>query len=292
MKKIELVLWFRCNCRCLCCVVDERVAGQSMSTAAAVRHLAVSRKAGARDVDFGGGEPTLREDLPALAQAAAKLGYRKIGVKTNGLRLCYPEFVARLMRAGVNQFTFPIRGHVPEVHDRLARTPGAFEMMEMAVKHAVDFGAEAEAEVLLTTETVPHLRELIGHFTAIGLRRFRMYFFSLFASDQTMPELLPSLTSAGRAIVAAVAASRRDKASIYTTHVPYCFLRPYPGIYSSSARAGLDIITPGGSFPNAQSPFEAGRKTARCAGCAKYALCAGVRPEYLERFSDREIRPL
>lgn len=292
MKKIELILWFKCNARCRFCVVDPAAAREALDTAAAIRHLENARRDGVREVDFGGGEPTLRPDLPELARAAKALGYRRIGVKSNGLRLCYPEVVDSLLRAGVDRFALPVWGASPSAHDALSRTEGSFEMMEMAVKHILDLGGDVELDVLLTTATVPELPMLTRSFAEIGVRRFSMWLYCLFGSNQAFPELMPTLTAAGRAISRTAVALKKSKLLLSTTHVPPCFLSDAGGLYANIARAGLVIVTPGGSFPAETSPFEAGVKTARCSGCSESARCAGIRPEYLRLFSDAEVRPV
>jgi MoaA/NifB/PqqE/SkfB family radical SAM enzyme len=290
MRKIELVLWFKCNCRCMFCVLDRRTAAQSMSTARAVRELALARRSGAAAVDFGGGEPTLRPDLPELVRAAKLLGYADIGVKTNGLRLCYPEYAAKLLQAGARRLSIPVWGAGPEEHDALCRTTGAFDMMEMGVKNVLDAGGEVECDVLLTTGTAPRLSEILSRFSKIGARRFQLWLFCLFGSAGHHAELLPRLSAAGRA--AAAAARRFPRLAISTTHIPPCFLGRQARLYAPISEQGLVIVTPGGSFAAESSPFEAGTKPLRCRGCRAYGRCAGVRPEYLERFSSRELAPI
>jgi len=289
MRKIELVLGFKCNCRCAFCVQDDETLGQVMESGAALRHMARSRKEGAADIDFGGGEPTLRKDLPALARAAASLGFGRIGVKTNGLMLCYPEYVEKLTRSGVNQFCVPVWGSDPAEHDALSQTEGSFEMMEMGVKHVVDLGGDIEVAVLLTTQTVPRLKTLTAHFAELGVRRLRFVLYCLFGSQGARPELLPTLTSSGKAIVETASSLKSRKIALSTTHVPPCFLSPRDDLYLNIADSRLVIITPGGSFPVETSPFESGVKTEKCRGCAAINRCGGVRPEYILRFSDREI---
>jgi MoaA/NifB/PqqE/SkfB family radical SAM enzyme len=242
-------------------------------------------------VDFGGGEPTLRKDLAELARAAKKLGYERIGVKSNGLRLCYPDVVSELLDAGVGHFALSVWGASSFDHDALSQTEGSFEKLEMAVKHVLDLGGEVSAEVLLTTETVPRLEALTHVLSELGVREFHLWLYSLFGSGQALPELLPRLSEAGRAIAWAAWSAEKD-ARFSTTHVPPCFLPGAEEIYENIAASDLVIVTPGNSFLAETSPFEAGMKTPRCGGCGEEARCAGLRPEYLERFSDAEVRPV
>ena len=241
-------------------------------------------------MDFGGGEPTLRPDLPQLVRAAQRLGFSDIGVKTNGLRLCYPDYAALLLQAGARRFSVPVWGAEPQEHDELCRTPGAFDMMEMGVKNALDAGGDVECDVLLTTQTVPRLEEILSRFAQAGVRRFQLWLFCLFGSAGRRPELLPRLRDAGRA--AAAAARRFSKLSVSTTHIPPCQLGATPGLYAPISEQGLVVVTPGGSFAAEASPFEAGSKPRRCSGCLAFSRCAGPRPEYLARFSSRELTPI
>lgn len=288
MKKVELVLWFKCNTRCRFCVVDPQAAGETMATGAAIAHLERCRGLGAEEVDFGGGEPTLREDLPELARAAAGLGYRGIGVKSNGLRLCYPEYLESLMTAGVGSFTVPVWGRPPE-HDGLCGVKGAFDMMEMGVKHALDFGARVQVDLLLTTISLPHAPALAADFAALGVRRFQAWLYCLFGSGYAHRELLPSLVDAGRAVVETGRVVAAGGATISTGHVPPCLLRPRPELYHDAADDELSIVTPGGEFPVERAPSEAAERTPRCAGCSLSGTCRGPRIEYVRERSDAEI---
>lgn len=262
-----------------------------MGTAAALRRLERGREEGAEAVDFGGGEPTLRDDLPELARAAARLGYRDVGVKSNGLRLCYPDYLESLMAAGIRSFSVPVWGR-PAEHDALCGVKRAFDMLEMGVKHALDFGAQVQADLLLTSLSVAHAPALAADFAALGVRRFSARLYCLFGSGFTRPHLLPGMTEAGRATVEAARVLAPSGASIATGHIPPCLLGPMPELYDDIAKQELIVVTPGGEFPAETSPFEAGNQTPRCAGCAYAGRCRGPRIEYVRERGDGEFVPV
>src|SRR5664280_3185595 len=54
-------------------------------------------------VQFSGGEPTLREDLPEIIKMAVEMGFIQTQIATNGIRLAKDDTLARKLRqAGLN----------------------------------------------------------------------------------------------------------------------------------------------------------------------------------------------
>jgi len=52
---------------------------------------------------LGGGEPTVRDDLPFIIELAKKVGYRRVFLGTNGIRIAdEPGYLERLTEAGLN----------------------------------------------------------------------------------------------------------------------------------------------------------------------------------------------
>ena len=292
MKRIELVLGYECNCDCVFCATDPALLGHRMSLEQAVDHMQTSRAQGASHVDFGGGEPTIRKDLPALTRAAATLGFETIGIRSNGLLFCYPDFARNLLDAGMNRFEISVWGPSPETHDAFSQIQGSFDMMEMGVKHLIDFGADVELGVLLTNETVPRFPDMVRDFEDIGVRKFILMMFCLFGANGALPDLYPRLTDAGKAVNEAFRNRNHRETQIRSSRIPPCFLPDAKEVYFDIRKSELLVITPGHSFMAEESPFEFSVKTDRCMGCRMYDECGGVRAEYIDHFSDAEIRPI
>ena len=93
----------RCNLRCRYCFADGGT-GEDLPAEecrAAIREIV--RQCGQALLQFSGGEPTLRDDLPELIRFAKEAGCSYTQVNTNGIRLAEdPEYAKRLADAGLD----------------------------------------------------------------------------------------------------------------------------------------------------------------------------------------------
>jgi uncharacterized radical SAM superfamily Fe-S cluster-containing enzyme len=68
-------------------------------------------------LQFSGGEPTIREDLPQLVELAKALGFRHLEVNTNGIRLAQSlDFCKELVEAGVSTVYLQFDGLTSDVY--------------------------------------------------------------------------------------------------------------------------------------------------------------------------------
>ena len=94
----------RCNLRCAYCFADG--GGDSEDPSPEEMKAAVTdivRQCGRPLLQLSGGEPTLRNDLPALIRYAKEAGCSPVQLNTNGIRLAEdPEYVRALSDAGLD----------------------------------------------------------------------------------------------------------------------------------------------------------------------------------------------
>jgi len=125
MRRVDALqarVMFSCNNACFFCLDRSEVDGLFHGGPAVVPFAHVERtlRAKAGEVDtviFTHGEPTLHPQLPELVELAAKLGYRKRGLVSNGRRLSVPAYADRLLDAGINRFVLSIHGPDAATHD-------------------------------------------------------------------------------------------------------------------------------------------------------------------------------
>ena len=115
----------RCNLRCRYCFANGGAAEQDPSQEelkAAIRDVA--QKCGGPLLQFSGGEPTLRDDLPELVRYAREAGCSYTQVNTNGIRLAQdPAYAKRLKEAGLDIVFLQFDGTRDEIYATLRGEP-------------------------------------------------------------------------------------------------------------------------------------------------------------------------
>lgn len=126
-----------CNFACRHCYSRED-CHEELGWEALSASLEKVAKAGVFSVNFGGGEPLLRHDLPELAAYARGLGLR-VSMNSNGW-LIDRQTAAMLKKAGFSKVGISIDSHLPEVHDRFRGVTGSYNRAVAALGHLASAG--------------------------------------------------------------------------------------------------------------------------------------------------------
>ena len=115
----------RCNLRCRYCFADggkNAADPPRKECEAAIRDIV--RQCGQPLLQFSGGEPTLREDLPELIRFARESGCSSTQVNTNGIRLAEdPDYAKRLRDAGLDIVFLQFDGTRNDIYETLRGRP-------------------------------------------------------------------------------------------------------------------------------------------------------------------------
>ncbi|MBU7019034.1 MAG: radical SAM protein [Theionarchaea archaeon] len=100
-------------------------------------------------VQFSGGEPTIRKDLPEILSKARELGFMQVQIATNGLKMAEsPEYCRLLRDAGLNTAYLQFDGVTPDVYEK-TRGFNAWPIKEDVIKNCEE--AEATSICLVPT---------------------------------------------------------------------------------------------------------------------------------------------
>ncbi|MGD9131401.1 MAG: radical SAM protein [Candidatus Bathyarchaeota archaeon] len=112
----------RCNLKCPVCFANAATAGYVYEPTKQqifdmLENLVQNKPVKPPGLQFSGGEPTIRKDLPELIKKAKELGIHHVEVNTNGLRLAKDlEFAKSLVDAGLSTIYLQFDGLTPEVY--------------------------------------------------------------------------------------------------------------------------------------------------------------------------------
>lgn len=127
-KSIVVTVGYKCNSNCKMCVVGSKDKQNNNATTQEVKDiLSEGRKNKVDRVEFSGGEPTIRKDIIQLVTFAKAIGYKKIGVSTNGIALSNNIFCKKLIKAGVNIFTISLHASNETINKKITNNPNSFQ---------------------------------------------------------------------------------------------------------------------------------------------------------------------
>ncbi len=175
-ERVHINLGPDCNNNCLFCMEEDRdlraVVNASL-TPERIRRI-LEENAGAEEVCFTSGEPTMVEGLPEYVAWAKDLRFRRRSVMTNGRRLAYMGYAARLVKAGMNFFYISCHGHNRKLHDSLVRSRGAFEQTVAGIENIaklLKYGVTLHTSTVITKRNVEHLGAIYAFLRERGVQQ-------------------------------------------------------------------------------------------------------------------------
>ena len=290
-----------CNNRCLFCMEGPARRAHGV-TPERVRSLLEAGASGG-EVMFTSGEPTLNASFLEYVRWARELGYRRIGLTTNGRRLGYEPYARQLLGAGLNHVVVSIHGPDARCHDAQTRSPGSF------------------AQTLTALETLARLRRdhrfTVHTSTVVGRRNVERltdlyWLLHSFAIEQAVfnviqpigfPEaLVPSLVARYSEVVHAFGRLAREvgagaRPAPFLVDVPACVARRLPASARGWVECAVFTEYDGAATATERHTREAKElenrtKRAECGACRHEPGCLGVWRAYVAAYGWDELVPV
>jgi len=156
----EIAVTYRCQNRCDFCYASSPYRGADMRemTLDEIR-LVIDKiccEAQVPTISFTGGEPTLRDDLPAMIRHASELGMRT-NLITNGIRCADPAFVADLAGAGLDSAQVSLESHRADIHDAVTGNRGSHEKTLRGIENLSKGGIYTHTNTTICMKNRGHL---------------------------------------------------------------------------------------------------------------------------------------
>lgn len=299
VKKLALMLHYKCNNNCrFCYCADKKNFGQ-LSTKQAKKELREGRKRGCTFVDFSGGEPSLRKDLPRLITYAKNIGYKTIAMTTNGRMLSYRSFAEKLVERGLNHVIFSLHGHTAKLHDFMTRVNGSFKEATQGMKNIKDIDPEIYicTNTTITRYNYNKLPEIAESNIKLGADACEFIFVHPRGNAlENFEEVVPTLEEVEPYIIKTLNIGKKYKINHFDfRYFPLCYV-PEENLSELKARDKLKEQHVGSEFKDLN--VEKGReqegrvKGPMCEKCKLKNKCEGIFKEYADRRGFDELKPV
>lgn len=241
----------------------------------AAAELQAGREAGATHAVFLRGEATLHRGVVKLVRRARELGYEQVTLETNGRLLAYPEYVDKLVRAGLTDVAQSVFAHVAPLHDAIDGTEGAHEQAMTGLARVLASPLRLEVRVPVVRRNFAVLSDIVSVLRQLGVRRITFE--------------LPRPVKVGPAWQVE-ALARLDVVSPFVREA----IERAEGLGMEARTIGFPLCQLGaeGASHAVADRRSTGPMAAICGGCSVREICPRTWASYQLTFGTWELRPL
>ncbi|HEY4013106.1 MAG TPA: radical SAM protein [Polyangiaceae bacterium] len=269
--EVHLAVTSRCGAGCEGCYVDARPDGLEPPLHVIERRLDALREAGVFTVAFGGGEPTTREDLDVLAEAARARDLTPV-LTTSGLGLS--EARADRLR-GFAQVNVSYDGP-GATYARVRGFDGA-AAAEGAIERLTRAGVPVGVNVVLTRQSFPVLGDTIARARSLGAREAQLLRYKPAGRAATLDYLAARLSpEQARALAPTLRGLAKEHCGSGDFHIRIdCALVPFLSVDEALASRSEDLARLGVMGCEAAGALSAVTVDGRVAPCS-FAPATGL----------------
>jgi len=329
-KRVKIHTGYKCNLRCRFCYYGEDLRGEDCTTEKLKSFLKLASERGIKDVDFSGGEPTIRKDFVELVSYAKKLRFRNICVITNGFMMADKEYTEKLVDAGLNEVLFSVHGNSKKLNDYLTKVPSSFERLMEAIKNIKSLDVRFRTNTTVTKQNYKSLADFARLFLRLKPAAVNFILFNPFYStSEQETEMTPKFSECSPYIKKAVDILNPKIGKVTARCIPFCFMQGYEKHVCNSFQVKYDSDE---WLPHIQARVEEVNplkyhayglldsvlskifsddskifsllddaivwsfvnsyytKPDECEGCKFYSICDGVKKGYVRTFGTKEIK--
>jgi len=163
----------KCNLRCIHCYSSEQY--EDLTTEEVYHVLDMLFNAGIGMIDFGGGEPLLREDIFDIIKYSKKLGFYT-SISTNGILLNY-DYVKHLKKLDIDHVCISLDGVNPRTHDFIRNKKGSYEKTLNGIKNCVNAGINTQVSTVFMKSNINELSDLYDLLQSLKVDGWYVYDF-------------------------------------------------------------------------------------------------------------------
>ncbi len=293
-KRVDIKTGFTCNNDCKFCVQAHKKKFGNRTTKEIKKDLKETRK-NCSEVVFTGGEVTIRRDIIDLVGYAKGLGFERIQVQSNARMLSYKDLCVKLIKAGVNEFSPALHGHIPELHDYLTSAKGSFSQTVKAIKTLKELEQYVMTNTVVTKPNYRYLPELARLLVSLKVDQYQFAFpHAVGNALKNFDQMVPWVSLAAPYIHKGLQIGIDAGVKVMAEAMPYCVMEGYEKYISElyipeGEIRDIDMVT---SDWGKVRKEEGKMKFPQCKECKFDNVCEGPWKEYPERRGNEEFQPV
>jgi len=290
ITKIEIVTGFSCNNNCKFCSVRRR--NFDKKTEDIKKDIDRAIKENPKEINFTGGEPTIRKDILELIKYTNERKMKEIRVTTNGRMFSYKDFTNKIVEAGLTGAIFSIHGHKAELHDYLTNVKRSFDQAIKGLKNLREFTEDIDVNTVINSENYKILPELVEMLIdKFNIRAICLIFPTIDGNLLDNLNLVPSYSQVVDSLRKAIDVIKERKKIGWTLNMPICFFEGYE-LYSSMGELKTKMFWPDQETNLDEKRKEDKVKLAVCSKCKYSLVCSGVPKDYIKIKGEKGIKPV
>lgn len=255
--RMDLAITYRCNNVCSHCYNARPRSHPELSTQQWFDIIDRLWQIGIPHIVFTGGEPTLRQDLPELIAHAEQNG-QITGINSNGRRLKDPQYVAELVKAGLDHVQITLESHDPLIHDGMVAAKGAWQDTTRGLQNALQTRLFVMTNTTLLNTNASRLAETLDFLAEQGVPTVGLNALIYSGRGKNVGTGLPEADLPPLLELAREKTTSRGQRLIWYTPTQYCNFDPIQmdlGVKGCTAALYNMCIEPDGSVIPCQSYY-------------------------------------
>jgi cyclic pyranopterin phosphate synthase len=295
-KGLFLRVGYKCNNKCIFCVVDGGNPGEFFSYSSIKKLLEENRRYH-NHVVLTGGEPTIRKDFFKILELCHRLGY-SILLQTNARMFSYPGFCEKLKKYNL-ELSININSYDEKSHDLTTGVGGSFRQTIRGIKKLQRLKFRILSKIMLTKINYKNVLDTAKFADSLGLNEIWLVFLTPFGSSRrNFESVVPSYSEVGPLVNETLSwLKKNSKAKVGIEGFPYCCLpKEFRGHVTEEY---LNEESLHGEFPG-RSKYNCKRERVLrqkqkfdfCSACKFNNKCEGVYKEYVKRRGKAEFKSI
>lgn len=261
--RMDLALTYRCNNDCHHCYnLEHPQPGQplkrpELTTEEWKQVIDTAWDLGIPHIIFTGGEPTLRDDLPELV-AHAEANGQITGLNTNARRLSDPNFVKRLLDAGLDHVQITVESSDADIHNTMVNAR-AFEQTIAGLKNVLATRLYVMTNTTMLRDNVASIPATLDFLADLGVPTVGLNALIYSGHGASVGTGLPERDLAPLLEVARQKTDARGQKLIWYTPTQYCHFDPVQmdlGVKGCTAAQYNMCVEPDGAVLPCQSYYK------------------------------------